>query len=130
MPIKSLFDAKGPHHENADKDELVVDVEIYRKGIQNFAPGEGGAITKPIAVFEGSVVSVTGTLPGVNASTVGMEIQVINADVTADINISASAGNLIDSDTLQFTVSEEAAKFIAVFSSLDGYGWIVVTNKA
>jgi len=130
MPIKSLFDEKGPHHESADKDELVVDVEVFRKGVQNFGPGTGGAITKPIAIFEGSVESVTGTLPPINASNVGMEIQVINADVTADVNISASTGNVIDSGTLQFAVAEEAAKFIAVSSSLDGYSWIVVSNKA
>lgn len=126
---KTIINEKGVYSEAGGTDELVVEVR-QRKSIQHFAPGTGGAITKPIAVFEGSVVGVTGTLPPVNDSTLGLEFQVINADVSQTIMISGSTGNVIDSGTLLYSFAAEAAKFVAVSSSLDGYSWIVTDLKA
>jgi len=132
MGIKTLIDDKGVHSESVPgNDSLVINVRTRRQ-TQNFAADAGGAITKPVAVFEAPTagLGVTGTLPPVSGENIGLEITVINADVTADLLISASTGNVIDSGTLLFNVTEESATFLAVSSSLDGFSWIVTSNKA
>ena len=132
MGIKTLIDDKGVHSESVSgNDSLVINVRTRRQ-TQNFAVDTGGAITKPVAVFEANQVGlgVTGTLPPVSGENIGLEITVINADVTEDLLISASTGNVIDSGTLLFNVTEESATFLAVSSSLDGFSWIVTSNKA
>ncbi len=132
MGIKTLIDDKGVHSEAVPgNDSLVINVRTRRQ-TQNFAVDTGGAITKPVAVFEANAVGlgVTGTLPPVSGENIGLEITVINADVTEDLLISASTGNVIDSGTLLFNVTEESATFLAVSSSLDGFSWIVTSNKA
>ena len=112
------------------EDEFLVDAK-RREGITNYAPGESGPVgVTPVTVYEGSVAGVTASLPAIGAGNVGLEYKVINADVTADIMISGTNGNVIDSDTEEFTLAEEGATMLAISSSLDGYSWIALTNKA
>lgn len=126
MGIKTTVNYKGIFSERADSDSFHLDVKSH-KDVQNFAAGSGGAITKSVAVLEASVAGVTASLPDISSENVGLEVVVINANLTQDLMVSAS--NPIDFGTFTFVVPEESGTFLAISSSA-GYGWVVTHLKA
>jgi hypothetical protein len=127
MGIKTTLNHKGMFSERVDgADSFHLNVSSHKE-MQSFTGSGSFAITKPVAVFEGTTANVTGTLPAISDLNVGLEVCVINADINENIQVSAS--NPIDLATYVYTVPEESATFLAISSST-GYGWIVTHVKA
>jgi hypothetical protein len=129
MGFKTTIGSQGVVTEKiAGNDKVVVEARAI-KDVKYHGTNDG-ALDSPVNVFEaGEGPGSTGSLPVVSAGNVGLEVVVINADVSGD-DIQVSASQPIDSDTWTYTVPEESATFLAVSSSIDGYSWIVTHVKS